>query len=75
LAEVRGQGGLGKLQVHALRHSAATVALAEGVPLDVISRQLGHAGYAITADVYAHVGREAERKAADAVQAALEASS
>jgi integrase len=65
-------GGLGHLRFHALRHSAATVALAQGVPLEVISRQLGHAGYAITADVYAHVGAAAQRDAADAMQAALE---
>jgi integrase len=66
------KAGLGNPRFHALRHSAATVALAEGVPLEVISRQLGHAGYAITADVYAHVGAAAQRDAADAMQAALE---
>jgi integrase len=37
----------------------------------MISRQLGHAGYAITADVYAHVGHDAHREAADAMEAAL----
>jgi integrase len=41
--------GLGKLRFHALRHTAATLMLAEGVPLEVISRTFGHAGYAITA--------------------------
>ena len=66
------KAGLGPLRFHALRHSAATVALARGVPLEIISRQLGHAGYAITADVYAHVGQAAQRDAADAMQAALE---
>jgi integrase len=70
--KVTTKAGLGNLRFHALRHSCATVALAEGVPLEVISRQLGHAGYAITADVYAHVGREAQRQAADAMQAALD---
>jgi integrase len=66
------KAGLGPLRFHALRHSAATVALAHGVPLEVISRQLGHAGYAITSDVYAHVGTAAQRDAADTMQAALE---
>ena len=60
------KAGLGPLRFHALRHSAATVAL------EVISRQLGHAGYAITSDVYAHVGTAAQRDAADTMQAALE---
>jgi integrase len=66
------RAGLGVLRFHALRHTAATLALDRGVPLEVISRQLGHAGYAITADVYAHVGRSAQRDAADAMQAVLE---
>jgi integrase len=67
------KAGLGRLRFHALRHTAATVALAEGVPLEVISRQLGHAGLAITADVYAHVGDDAQRDAADAMQSAVDA--
>jgi integrase len=56
---------------HALRHSAATLMLAQGVPLEVISRTLGHAGYAITADVYAHVGEALLRSGADAMDRAL----
>jgi integrase len=70
--KVSTRAGLGPLRFHALRHSAATVALAHGVPLEVISRRLGHARYAMTADVYAHVGCEAQRDAADAMQAALD---
>jgi integrase len=70
--KVTDRAGLGRLRFHALRHSAATVALERGVPLEVISRQLGHSGYAITADVYAHVGAAAQRDAANAMQAALE---
>ena len=70
--KVADRAGLGALRFHALRHTAATVALSRGVPLEVISRQLGHAGYTITADVYAHVGRSAQRDAADTMQAALE---
>jgi integrase len=72
--KVTATAGLGDVRLHALRYSAATISLAEGVPLEVISRQLGHAGYAITADVYAHVGREAQRDAANAMQGALERS-
>jgi integrase len=56
---------------HALRHSAATLMLVQGVPLEVISRTLGHAGYAITADVYAHIGDALLRSGADAMDRAL----
>lgn len=63
--------GIPRRRFHALRHSAATLMLAEGVPLEVISRTLGHAGYAITADVYAHVGHEGLRAGAAAMDRAL----
>jgi integrase len=39
---------------HGLRHSASLM-LAAGVPLIVVSRQLGHATPNITAQVYAHL--------------------
>jgi hypothetical protein len=42
--------------------------LNNGVPLEVVSKTLGHAGYAITADVYAKVRPELQRKAADAME-------
>lgn len=47
--------GIGRVRYHALRHTAATMLLTEGVPLAVISKTLGHAGLAITADIYASV--------------------
>jgi integrase len=63
--------GTGRRRFHALRHTAATLMLAEGTALEVISRTLGHASYAITADVYAHVGQDVQRRAAEAMDRAL----
>ena len=40
---------------HGLRHTAASIAFANGVPLIAISRQLGHASVAVTSTVYAHL--------------------
>jgi len=65
------KAGLGHGGFHALRHSAATIMLSMGVPLEVISRTRGHARYAITADIYAHVGSDLQRRAADAMDRAL----
>ena len=65
------EAGLGARRFHALRHSAATLMLAQGVPLAVISDVLGHASYAITADVYARVGEELKSEAAAAMDVAL----
>jgi integrase len=54
---------VGHRRFHAARHTAATLLLEEGVPLEVVSAVLGHAGLAITADVYAKVGMDAKRRA------------
>lgn len=55
--------GLGRRRFHASRHTCATLLLARGVPLEIVSAVLGHASLAITADVYAHVGTDAKRRA------------
>jgi integrase len=53
------------LSPHRLRHSAASVMLAEGVPLPVVSAQLTHASPRITAQIYSHmVGDDLDRAAA-----------
>lgn len=45
---------------HGLRHTAASIMLAQGVPLIVVSRQLGHANPHITATIYAHLLGDSE---------------
>jgi integrase len=63
--------GLDGVKVHTLRHTYATTALLHGVPLKVVSVNLGHASIQITADVYGHVTDDAARAGADAVAQAL----
>lgn len=41
--------------LHGLRHWAATTMLAQAMPLELVSRTLGHADAVITSRVYAHV--------------------
>lgn len=55
--------GLPYVSVHSLRHTFASLQIADGVPLVVVSRQLGHAKASTTANIYAHVIAEAEAKA------------
>lgn len=45
---------------HGLRHSAGSIALAEGVPLTVVSAQLRHSRPAFTAARYAHMLGDSE---------------
>jgi len=56
------QAGLPNVRFHDLRHSAATVLIAAGVPLKVVSELLGHSSVAITADIYAHVLPEMQQE-------------
>jgi integrase len=61
--------GLGHWHPHEARHSAASVMLAQGVPLEVVSEVLGHSSIAITKDVYGHLAEGAKRAAAERMAA------
>jgi integrase len=50
--------GLPPLSPHKLRHAAATIMVADGVPMRVVADQLGHRNPAVTARIYAHVAPE-----------------
>ena len=52
-----------KVTVHSLRHTYATLMIADGVPLVVISKQLGHTQTSTTANIYAHAIASAQVKA------------
>jgi integrase len=63
------RAGLPAIRFHDLRHSAASLMLAQGIPLRSIQEILGHSSIAITANLYAHVGEQLKREAADAMDA------
>ena len=67
----KGAGLPGSWSPHSLRHSAASLLLAQGVPLKVISEVLGHSSIRVTADVYSHLMEPAKVEAADAMTEAL----
>ena len=50
---------------HGLRHCAASLMLASGADIAIVSKLLGHASIAITADVYGHLVGTIAQKAAD----------
>ena len=58
-------------RLYDLRHTAATLALAAGVPPKVVSEMLGHASAAFTLDVYSHVLPHMQDSAAAQVEALL----
>jgi integrase len=54
-----------KIRFHDLRHSAATLLLAQGVHMKAVQEILGHSNFSTTANVYAHVLPSMKREAAD----------
>ncbi|MFN8624114.1 MAG: site-specific integrase [Chloroflexota bacterium] len=66
--------GLPHQRFHDLRHACATLLLEQGEDLDVVSRILGHANLSTTADVYAHLTRGRQQRAADRMDAVLRGS-
>src|SRR3712207_2092015 len=67
-----GEEQLPLLRLHDLRHTHATLLLADGVPVKVVSERLGHASATITLTVYQHVHPGMGREAADRFAALLE---
>lgn len=63
--------GLPSIRLYDLRHTAATLALAAGVPPKVVSEMLGHASVAFTLDTYAHVLPNMQEDAARRFENAL----
>ncbi len=52
------------IRLHDLRHTSATLLLAEGVDIETVSHRLGHSKASITLDVYGHALPEVDRSAA-----------
>lgn len=51
-----------RLTVHALRHTHVAMLAEAGIPLDTISRRLGHAGSDVTREIYFHVTQKMREK-------------
>ena len=60
-----------KLTFHGLRHGHASLMLAAGVNLKVVSERLGHSTIGITADLYTHVADDVHEAAAASLDALL----
>jgi integrase len=63
--------GLGNWHIHELRHSAASLMLAQGVKIQVVSDILGHASIRMTADVYGHILAPDRQAAAETMNGLL----
>ena len=71
VGELCQKAGIGHWSPHELRHSCASLLLAQGVPLEVVSEVLGHSSIRVTKDVYGHLLAPARAQAAAAMQRTL----
>ena len=55
---------LRKIRFHDLRHSCASVLLANGVSLKEIQEWLGHSNFSTTANIYAHLDKSTKDRSA-----------
>jgi len=61
------QYGLPHIRFHDLRHSCASLLLANGVPMKQIQEWLGHSDFSTTANIYAHLDYASKLSSAQAM--------
>ena len=71
LKRILKDSGITHFRVHDLRHFCASLLLAQGVELKVVSEILGHAQISITADLYVHILPALKKDAAERMDAIL----
>lgn len=65
------RAAIGPFRLHDLRHSSASILIAQGVDIKRVSDRLGHSGIAITADTYGHLFVDGQTAAADAIDSVV----
>lgn len=63
--------GLRQMRFHDLRHSCASLLLANSVPLKHIQEWLGHSDFTTTANIYAHLDYKSKITSAQAMETGL----
>ena len=63
--------GLPVMRYHELRHGAAGLMAAQGIPARIAMEILGHAQISTTMNIYAHVASDVQREAADRIGRSL----
>jgi len=71
LTVIAKRAGLPAKRLHDLRHGAASLQLAAGIPLAVVSKRLGHSTVALTGNTYSHLLEGTGRAAAEATQSLI----
>lgn len=59
---------LPKVSIHSLRHTNATLMIANGADLRTFSKRLGHSNMSTTGNIYTHAIKTADERAAEVLQ-------
>lgn len=70
-SEILKKNKLKHIRFHDLRHSCASLLVANGVPMKNIQEWLGHANFNTTADVYSHLDFSSKLQSASVISSAL----
>jgi integrase len=62
---------LPKITFHQLRHTNASLLLAQNVDIAVLSKRLGHSKISVTLDIYSHALKSKDKEAADKMDALI----
>jgi integrase len=63
--------GVPPINLHSLRHTSATLELAAGTPIKIVSERLGHKDILTTMRIYQHISVDLQRSASDAMDERL----
>ena len=63
--------GMRVIRFHDLRHSCASILLANGVPMKQIQEWMGHSDFSTTANIYAHLDYQSKISSAEAMLSGL----
>lgn len=66
------QNGLRRIRFHDLRHTCASLLLANNVPMKKIQEWLGHSDFSTTANIYAHLDYQSKISSAEAMLTGLD---
>ena len=67
--KLRVEAGLPKMTFHGQRHENASLMIAAGTDIAIVSKRLGHSSISITGDIYSHLIGSASREAAESTAA------
>jgi hypothetical protein len=65
------RNGLPKVHIHSLRHTNASILIANGVDIKTVSKRLGHSNIQTTGNIYTHQIRSADELASETIDLVL----